>query len=169
MRRAFLESIRQWGKKVIIVINKVDILKSPEAADEIRTFVRDQVKRLLDFEPAMFMVSAGITWKGSQIPGMHFRVYRAHGISALGENMIRLKLLNPLGVSQKVARQYEAIANDRLSILHADLESLKKVEANLNQFRMIPRRNLAGNSTGLIKRSCRCSCAARNSSTTACG
>jgi len=134
--RAFLESIRQWGKKVIIVINKVDILKSSDAAEEIRTFVRDQVKRLLDFEPAMFMVSARDHMEGIADPRNAFPAFIEHMESALsGENMIRLKLLNPLGVSQKVARQYEAIANERLSILHADLESLKKVEANLAQFR----------------------------------
>ena len=31
--RAFLEQVRGWGKKVVIVINKVDILDSPEDVD----------------------------------------------------------------------------------------------------------------------------------------
>jgi len=37
--RAFLEQVRGWGKKVIIVINKIDILEGERQIDEIRAFV----------------------------------------------------------------------------------------------------------------------------------
>ena len=35
--RAFLERIRDWGKKVVVVINKIDILERPEDVDRGRT------------------------------------------------------------------------------------------------------------------------------------
>ncbi len=56
--RAFLESIRQWGKKVVVVVNKDDVLDGEAARREVETFVRSQVRRLLGFEPELFMVSA---------------------------------------------------------------------------------------------------------------
>ena len=37
--RAFLETIRDWGKKIVIVVNKVDIFE-PAELDEVLTFVR---------------------------------------------------------------------------------------------------------------------------------
>jgi len=134
--RAFLESIRQWGKKVIIVINKVDILVDNNAADEVRTFVRDQVKRLLDFEPPLFMVSARNQMQGVKDPRNAFPAFLTHMEEVLSrDSMIRLKLLNPLGVSLKITRQYETLATDRLAILKEDLASLRKVEDNLKRFR----------------------------------
>src|SRR5438067_8372107 len=38
--RQFLERIRAWGKKVAVVINKVDILDTEAARQEVRDFVR---------------------------------------------------------------------------------------------------------------------------------
>src|SRR6478736_36667 len=34
--RAFLEQIRDWGKKVVVVINKVDILSTAKELGEVR-------------------------------------------------------------------------------------------------------------------------------------
>ncbi len=33
--RAFLERIRQWGKKVLVVINKIDIIEAEEEIDKV--------------------------------------------------------------------------------------------------------------------------------------
>jgi len=133
--REFLESIRQWGKKVIIVINKVDILPSQEAVEEVRTFVRDQVKRLLDFEPVIFLVSAREQMQGTLSSPNAFPAFLEHMQNVLArDSMIRLKLLNPLGVTLKIAQQYEDIASLRLQVLNGDLEALKTVEERLSQF-----------------------------------
>ncbi|MCD6424927.1 MAG: dynamin family protein, partial [Anaerolineales bacterium] len=45
--RLFLEQIRSWGKKVVLVINKIDILQTPEALEEIQTFVAENAKKIL--------------------------------------------------------------------------------------------------------------------------
>ena len=37
--RAFLERIRDWGKKIVVAINKVDILESEQEVDQVRAFV----------------------------------------------------------------------------------------------------------------------------------
>src|SRR3954469_5392502 len=56
--RAFLEQIRDWGKKVVIVINKVDILAGARELEEVRTYVADNARRLLGSVPEIFGVSA---------------------------------------------------------------------------------------------------------------
>ena len=56
----FMERIREWGKKVVIVINKADILQTPEDLDRIQTYVRDSVQTLLHFAPKLFPVSAKV-------------------------------------------------------------------------------------------------------------
>ena len=38
--RAFLETIRDWGKKIVIVVNKVDIFEQRVELDEVLSFVR---------------------------------------------------------------------------------------------------------------------------------
>ena len=42
--RAFLERIRDWGKKVVIVVNKLDILESAEDLAQIREFITENAR-----------------------------------------------------------------------------------------------------------------------------
>src|SRR6185295_1253419 len=37
--RAFLEAIRDWGKKIVFVVNKIDLLENPEDLDQVLAFV----------------------------------------------------------------------------------------------------------------------------------
>src|SRR4029079_11046502 len=54
--RAFLQGIREWGKKVVVVVNKIDILEKPEEIDTIRGFIADNARALLGFTPEIFPV-----------------------------------------------------------------------------------------------------------------
>src|SRR5512147_325323 len=47
--RQFLERIRAWGKKVVMVLNKVDIFDSVAALDEVRRFVLRHAEDVLGF------------------------------------------------------------------------------------------------------------------------
>ena len=40
--RGFLEQIREWGKKIVFVVNKIDILPRPEDREQVLGFVREQ-------------------------------------------------------------------------------------------------------------------------------
>eukprot|EP00892_Ulva_mutabilis_P005497 jgi/Ulvmu1/3319/UM155_0002.1 len=48
----FLRYIRQWGKKVVFVLNKVDIFDSEEEVAEVTTFVEDNARELLGVDAA---------------------------------------------------------------------------------------------------------------------
>jgi len=43
----FLKYIRQWGKKVVFVVNKVDILSNDREVEEVTRFVANSATRLL--------------------------------------------------------------------------------------------------------------------------
>ncbi|MGI5836982.1 MAG: dynamin family protein, partial [Chloroflexota bacterium] len=56
--RAFLEAIRSWGKKVVLVINKIDLLRNERELEQVTGFVGEKVSQLLGFQPHIFPVSA---------------------------------------------------------------------------------------------------------------
>ena len=56
--RAFLEQIRAWGKKIVVVVNKIDFLPGERELAEVRTYVADNARRLLGVTPEIFAVSA---------------------------------------------------------------------------------------------------------------
>ena len=56
--RGFLERIRDWGKKIVIVVNKIDILETPEDVDRVLAFVAENARTLLGFAPEIFPVAA---------------------------------------------------------------------------------------------------------------
>jgi small GTP-binding protein len=138
--RDFLENIRKWGKKVVVIINKIDILQDSEAINEVVSFVSNQVQRLLDFEPELFQLSARTAQKMKPDDSdskyaeafKRFQEYLQETLSK--ESIIKLKLLNPLGVGLKIARQYKDIAQNRVDVLVDDSATLKKVQNQLELF-----------------------------------
>ena len=65
--RAFLEQIRGWGKKVVVVINKVDILEGERAGRGGRApSWPTNARALLGFSPEIFPVSARLALRAKQ-------------------------------------------------------------------------------------------------------
>lgn len=52
MQVKFLRYIKQWGKKVVFVLNKVDILSTPEEVAQVSSFVSEKARLLLGIESA---------------------------------------------------------------------------------------------------------------------
>jgi hypothetical protein len=119
--RAFLEQIRDWGKKVVIVINKVDILGGEKELAEVRSYVADNARRLLGLTPEIFAVSARAAYRAKTGEP---QLWAASGFDAL-EHYIRrsldsasrtkLKLQNPLGVGSALIERYVVATRERLS------------------------------------------------------
>src|SRR5438132_5939363 len=56
--RGFMETIREWGKKIVLVLNKIDLLQSQEELDRVLAFIEDNSVTLLGQKPEIFPVSA---------------------------------------------------------------------------------------------------------------
>ncbi len=138
--RLFLEQIQSWGKKVVLVINKIDILKTPESLEEIQAFVAENAKKILKVDPEIFPVSAQQALKAkSGEPALwaesRFEALENYILETLDqESRLKLKLMNPLGVGKRLAGQYAEFFEDRLKLLKDDLSLIKDVEEQLTVF-----------------------------------
>ncbi|NQS92307.1 MAG: dynamin family protein [Chloroflexi bacterium] len=135
--RVFLEQIQSWGKKVVLVINKIDILQTPEALEEIEAFVGENAKKVLKISPVILPVSAQLALKSKQgEPNLwndsRFEALENYILNTLDQkSRSKLKLLNPLGVAKRLTSQYGEFFEDRLELLKADLVLIKDVEDQL--------------------------------------
>jgi small GTP-binding protein len=138
--RAFLERIRDWGKKVIVVINKIDILERPEDVEQLVRFVAQNSLKLLGLTPEIFPVSARLAMRAKAgeaglWPGSRFEALETHLREKLDESSrLRLKLLNPLGVARQLATQTVSTVEARLANLQGDFTMLDDVDRQLQAY-----------------------------------
>jgi small GTP-binding protein len=132
--RVFLESIRSWGKKIVFVLNKVDLFEREDELDEVLAFMRDGSSRLLGLVPEIFPVSARLELRARQgEPELRarsrFEALERFLVETLDdEGRFRLKLANPLGVGRALAARYLAVADERLALLGEDVALLEEIE-----------------------------------------
>jgi small GTP-binding protein len=136
--RGFLQQIREWGKKIVFVVNKIDILPRPEDRQQVLGFVREHAQALLAEAPRLFPVSArealaaradGSTegWRSSGLEDVDTYLVRTLN----QEERIRLKLLNPLNVGLRLAARYKDVAFERLKLLTQDIETIQSIDRQL--------------------------------------
>lgn len=139
--RAFLQQIKDWGKKVVVVVNKIDILDNEEDLEIIRQFIGSHAHTLLGMQPQIFPVSARLAlkakqgepqlWAGSQFQALE--TYIQDSLDEIGR--LQLKFLNPLGVAGYLLTRYLELARDRLNLLEDDMQVLADIEQQLEIYR----------------------------------
>jgi len=143
--RLFLQLVRGWGKKVVVVLNKIDILESEAELEEIIAFVREQAAAVLGTVPLIFPVS--IKWAQQarfDANGERAETLMARSRFAELENYILrtldeqqrlvLKLESPLGVVERLHQAYQAQVSARLKLLEEDFDTIEHVEAQLDAY-----------------------------------
>jgi GTP-binding protein EngB required for normal cell division len=137
--RIFLETIRSWGKKVAILINKMDILDSEQDEVEVMDYVRKNATQLLGVEPKIFLVSARDALKNksqNNQPDPHLTKVESFIEATLNpEEQIPIKLNNPLGVLNNLLDQRTKISNEKLELLQNDIQLLSDIENQIELFR----------------------------------
>ncbi len=140
--RAFLERIRSWGKKIVMVINKKDILEGPGQVREVEDYVATQSQRLLGITPRVFPVSARWAREGRSTGDE--AMLAASGLSEIETFLrttldeaerFRLKLLNPIGVAGSLASSLLHTHTRRLELLADDFQTLDDIETQLEAYR----------------------------------
>ncbi len=139
--RTFLEHIREWGKKIILIINKIDILEEAQRAEVVQ-FVRTNATTLLGVEPTIFPVSARTAFRARESDDA--AAWQSSGFAAIEDYLlrtldegerVRLKLLNPLGVGLKLAQTYRAASDTRLETLTEDVKAIENIDGQLQAYR----------------------------------
>ena len=132
--RAFLEQIRNWGKKIVLVINKIDIFGTDADLEQVVNFVTASAKALIGDVAAVFPVSARLAQAAKSGQPDKWAPSRFEPLEAYirdtldDEGRFRLKLLNPLGVGSRLTR-------DQLNSLGADLATLAEDSKVLEDIR----------------------------------
>lgn len=151
--RAFMERIRTWGKKVVIVLNKIDLLRTPEALREVVDYVRENCKNLLGFKPEIFPVSALYAEQSHFALGHEaIRLWESSSFNAL-ENFlfhtldeverVRLKLLSPLGVMQHLLTETQSVVEQRTGLLAEDARTVSAIDEQLRLYRADMQKNFS--------------------------
>jgi small GTP-binding protein len=149
--RAFLEQIREWGKKIVFIVNKIDILERPEERDQVLRYVKENAAGLLGETPELFAVSArqALEARGTdsrtdgEVDGRGEELWEQSGFGAVEDYLlntldqqerVRLKLLNPLNVGLRLASKYKDATFERLKLLAQDVEAIQNIDQQLAIF-----------------------------------
>lgn len=154
--RTFLERIRQWGKKIIIIVNKIDLITEEDDRAQILAFVRTNAHDLLGVEPQIFTVSArqalrakeaakansnaapaGEQWQASQFEPLERFITEQLDAS----ERLRLKLENPLGVATNLINKYQQVIDSRQALLKEDFQTLTVIDEQLTAYEADMRRD----------------------------
>jgi small GTP-binding protein len=145
--RAFLTRIRDWGKKIVLIINKIDILDDDEAREKVVSFVRNAGEKMLGDIAAVFPVSARQAqlakagqpqlWDRSQFAAVESYIHETLD----DEGRFRLKLLNPLGVGHRLVQQQLAETEANLKLLQDDSVLLDDINRQMTYYNEDMQRN----------------------------
>jgi small GTP-binding protein len=128
--RAFLEEIRGWGKKIVVVLNKIDLFENERQLNEVVRFIAENAQRLLGIEPLIFPVSARLAARND--PASRLDALRSYIMDTLDEaERVRLKLLNPLGVTERLLTRDSGVVDARLLLLEGDAATIDRIDAYL--------------------------------------
>jgi hypothetical protein len=150
----FLTHIRQWGKKVVFVVNGVDRRNSDEQLDRVREYLtREITTRLGATAPAMYFISALQALKGRLAerrgtgadgaaagmpipdPRNEYPALERYVLETLRETeRVRLKLLTPLGVLRHLLKGNTDSLDTRLRVVHEDSRVLKSIRDQLEAY-----------------------------------
>ncbi len=141
--KLYLELARDFGKKIILVINQVDLLEKKEQKD-VRAFVQQQVSELLNIEPPIFMISAKKALKGGRSVGLFTGANNADD-SGMDEVRAYLKevfdkvppakqkLIAQLDFGESMIKKYTGHVNQRLDLVANDERQAKQLREELEK------------------------------------
>src|SRR5581483_1732801 len=149
--RIFMERIRSWGKKIVILLNKIDLLRTPGELNQVIGFVRENCKQLLGFQPDIFPVSAVLAQKARTAVGHQaVELWERSRFGALEEYLcstldaterVRLKRLSPIGVMYRLLTETQSSVEQRANLLAEDARTVNTIDEQLGFYRADMERN----------------------------
>lgn len=136
--RLYLELAKQYGKKIILVVNQMDLLNAAEQA-EVRRFIQTQVRQTLNLDPLIFMVSAkealAAAERGEDIDKAgNFGPLRAHLRSVYASApLAKQKLLAQLETTSRIMSRYMDQLKGDQDRVSLDIVKVKDARKELEQ------------------------------------
>ncbi len=127
--RLYMELLRDYGKKVVVVVNQVDLLEEREQA-EVRRFVQAQIEARLGLKPLIFMVSSRRALEGQLDSGLE--AVRAHLYATFEQvSPAQRKLRTQLDFAQRLIKRHHAALEARLELIGRNREQTSQLQSEL--------------------------------------
>jgi small GTP-binding protein len=142
--RVFLQAIKNWGKKTVVVLNKVDLLEREDERRQVVDFILKHASDCLGTTPEIFPISARRAMRSklateSTVPavaGDRFAELEHYVVHTLDQKeRLRLKLLNPIGIAMRVIDISRNKIASRREVLAADLQTIDDIDRQLDVYR----------------------------------
>ncbi|HEX8396074.1 MAG TPA: dynamin family protein [Pyrinomonadaceae bacterium] len=140
--RQFLSYIQEWGKKIVIILNKIDTKEEAEIIEVIE-FVDSKCREMLGFKPLIFPIAAKLAfnaklggnprdWTRSRFEALEDYIF--HKLSE--RERLQLKLLSPLDSANTVAEKLQAEYSGKLELISEDTIKIGRIEEQLEAARL---------------------------------
>jgi len=141
--RLFLERILAWKKKIIFILNKVDIIE--EDLREVRDYILKHASAILGDQPELFMISAKQAQRAALATDETERrqLRTASGLDELeryitntldDKTRLKLKFSNPLGVAENILAQFEGTIQSQSDDLKEDKNTVDAIDAAISGY-----------------------------------
>jgi len=132
----FLTYIRDWGKKILFVVNHADVAREPDQVERVRGYVTEQARQGLGEDSRVFVVSAREAMDGGSLgESNEWPALERYLRETLSESeRVRLKLISPLETLRTVlVRQREALA-ERRRLVDGDRVAMDRILADADDY-----------------------------------
>ncbi|MBP7692811.1 MAG: dynamin family protein [Anaerolineales bacterium] len=140
--RQFLERLRDWGKKVVLILNKADIFEQAGQLAEVRAFILQHAGQVLGAAPEFFAVSARLAHQARETADLaeKRRLREASGLDALERYIVEtlddaarlaLKFQSPLGVAGRLVEDAWHAAAAEAEALKDDKDTVQALDASV--------------------------------------
>lgn len=128
--RLYLDLAKNYGKKIVIIINQIDLLEDSEQ-QEVRRFVQRQIKETLGIEPLLFAVSAKQARQGQD---GNISTVRAHlrGVFA-SRSLLQQKLDSQLVMAERTLEKHLQATQQNLDVVQLDTVRVKDIQTELER------------------------------------
>jgi small GTP-binding protein len=140
--RRFLEYIREWGKKVVFVLNKIDT-KADSEVDVVLDYLKTNTRAIFGFDPVIYPVAAKLALEaktGGATPRdwtrSRFEKLEDYIFQVLSEKeRVRIKLTAPLETILSLAKKQFKMIESRRQLLATDKERIDSISEQLGRSR----------------------------------
>jgi small GTP-binding protein len=140
--RKFLEYIREWGKKVVFVLNKIDTKSDAEVA-QVLEYLTTNVRAIFGFDPVIYPVAAKLAlqtklgelppreWTRSRFEALEDYIF--HVLSE--KERVRIKLTAPLETVLSLSKRQFRMIESRRELLASDKSRIDAIVDQLERAR----------------------------------
>ena len=137
----FLQSIRDWGKKTVLILNKIDLLETQEERDQVINFVRSSAEKTLKVDIPVIPVSCRLAKKARA--AMSQELWKESGFEDLEQFIqdkmdekarFKMKMLSALGIASRVEEDAADRVQNELNFYNEDRKLTETIRGEVDLY-----------------------------------